>query len=176
MAIIVTVGTDHHPFDRLVNWVDQWANDHPEVDVLVQRGRSDAPRHARSEAFMDPGSLAEAMADADAVVCHGGPSSIMEARAAGHRPIVVPRDPALGEHVDGHQLRFAAALEGEGLIDRPTTPAGLHALLDRSLVEPTRLAADDRATGAETVARIGNLIDDLVEGARAPTARDRSVA
>ena len=38
-----------------------------------------------------------------------------DARAGGHLPILVPRDPALGEHVDGHQMRFAGWVESKGL-------------------------------------------------------------
>ena len=32
----------------------------------------------------------------------------------GKVPIVVPRRPTLGEHVDGHQLRFVARMQEEG--------------------------------------------------------------
>ncbi len=36
--VLVTVGTDHHRFDRLIGWVDRWAAAHPEARVLVQHG------------------------------------------------------------------------------------------------------------------------------------------
>ena len=32
--VVVSVGTDHHPFDRLVEWVDRWAGEHPDVSGL----------------------------------------------------------------------------------------------------------------------------------------------
>ncbi len=44
--VLVSVGTDFHPFDRLVAAVDRWAAQHPEARVVVQHGRSRAPRHA----------------------------------------------------------------------------------------------------------------------------------
>lgn len=161
--VVVTVGTDHHPFPRLLGWIDRWAAERPEVTVFVQRGHTAAPAHARSEPFVTPGDLEAMLATAAAVVCHGGPGSIMEARAAGLRPLVVPRDPDLGEHVDGHQLTFTAALEREGLIDRPTDEAALGGLLDEALRAPTRLAPTGDAV-PEAVRRIGDLIDGLVTG------------
>jgi hypothetical protein len=53
---------------------------------------------------------------ADVVVLHGGPASIMEVRGLGKLPVVVPRDPRYGEHVDGHQLRFARRMSAAGLV------------------------------------------------------------
>ena len=37
---------------------------------------------------------------------HGGPSSFIEAMAAGKVPVVVPRRGDLGEHVNDHQADF----------------------------------------------------------------------
>ena len=57
--------------------------------------------------------LAELLLSADAVVTHGGPGLIMEARAAGHCPIVVPRDlEAAGEL---ERLATATADPAEGV-------------------------------------------------------------
>jgi hypothetical protein len=40
----------------------------------------------------------------------------MDARSAGHVPVCVPRDPALGEHVDHHQQRFADLVDRAGVV------------------------------------------------------------
>ena len=69
--VVVSVGTDHHRFDRLIDWIDRWCDDHPDVAVLVQRGTSRAPRTARSFEMLDYDTLTEAMASADAVVVQG---------------------------------------------------------------------------------------------------------
>ena len=100
--ILVTVGTDHHRFDRLVQWFDEWVDqqsvaDH--IDALVQRGTS-APGNVDSIEYMEFNQLKEAIIAAEIVVTHGGPGSIMECRRAGCMPIVCPRDPAKGEHID----------------------------------------------------------------------------
>ncbi|MGX9901874.1 glycosyltransferase [Arthrobacter sp. SA17] len=107
-SISVLVGTDHHEFSRLVDWADGWAAEHPQDKVTVQFGHSRAPASAEGHSFMSPAALAELMAASDIVVAHGGPATISGARAAGHVPLVLPRDPALGEHVDDHQQRFAS--------------------------------------------------------------------
>ena len=107
--IYVTVGTDHHPFPRLVSWVDRWQAARPDsgVRVLVQHGATAAPTLADGVAYLDNERHAAALQAAVAVVCHGGPGSIVDARRSGKFPIVVPRDNSLGEHVDDHQIRFA---------------------------------------------------------------------
>ena len=113
--ILVIAGTDVHPFGRLSGWADAWADAHPDDDVLVQHGYTPAPARARGIEMFTPDELAEALAGADAVVCHGGPGTISTVRAAGLLPVVLPRDPARGEHVDGHQLRFARWAGDRGL-------------------------------------------------------------
>jgi len=50
--VFVTVGTDHHPFDRLCAWADAWvsAARHPEIPWFVQSGTSRAPATASTSA------------------------------------------------------------------------------------------------------------------------------
>lgn len=117
-SLLVTVGTDHHRFDRIIEWVDAWFEDQPTgtVSVLVQHGFSAPSRHGNNVQFMKHDELQTAIATADIVVTHGGPASIFEARRQGHLPLCVPRDPARQEHVDGHQVRFARKVASLGLI------------------------------------------------------------
>ena len=114
--VFVTVGTDFHPFDRLVDWADTWATTNPSVRVVVQYGKSREPQVAEGHAFLSPDGLHRQMDFADLVVTHGGPATITEARRRRCTPICVPRDPSLGEHVDDHQQRFAAFLGTRGLV------------------------------------------------------------
>lgn len=115
-SIVASVGTDHHPFDRMVSWMDDVARHHPELDVFVQHGRTAGPAHADGAALIPVQDLRDRFARARVVVCHGGPATIMDAVDAGHRPIVVPRDPARGEHVDDHQQLFARRLGADGRV------------------------------------------------------------
>ncbi|MCZ2402948.1 hypothetical protein IV498_07055 [Paenarthrobacter sp. Z7-10] len=107
ISISVLLGTDHHPFSRLVTWADTWAAAHPADSVTVQYGHSFAPSVAVGHSFLSPRDLDEVVGSSDIVITHGGPASISSARAAGHLPLVLARDPRLGEHVDDHQQRFA---------------------------------------------------------------------
>lgn len=105
--ILVLTGTDVHRFDRICDWADARSDAHPVEDIVVQHGFTESPRIARGVNLLTPDELDEALAGADVVVTHGGPGTISRVRSAGHFPIIVPRDPELGEHVDDHQLRFA---------------------------------------------------------------------
>ena len=152
--VLALVGTDHHRFDRLVDWIDDAARLRPDVSFLVQHGASRAPVVAEGRDFVPHALLSELLAGADAVVCHGGPGTIMDARAAGHVPICVPREPRLREHVDDHQVRFARTVGAVGVVVSVRDHADFAAALDQALsgmgsrgpgfadTEPTRLARE----------------------------------
>jgi UDP-N-acetylglucosamine transferase subunit ALG13 len=164
--LLVTVGTDHHPFDRLVRWAGAWLDGHPgRLRCLMQTGTSAAPSGpADWQAYLEYDALQEAMASAAAVVCHGGPGTILGARHTGAVPIVVPRQHRLGEHVDDHQVAFSRRLAADGdEIHLAETEADLHRLLDRVAAEPAafRAGLGDRATGG-AVRAFERLVDGLV--------------
>jgi len=109
--ILVTLGTHPQPMDRLVGWVDGLIADGTVDAATIQAaafGRR--PEHARAIDIVGVDELAALMDAAARIVTHGGPGSILQVLARGRRPIVVPRDPSLGEHVDDHQQRFVAWL------------------------------------------------------------------
>lgn len=160
--VFVTVGTDHHPFDRLIDWVDRWAPRAPAVRFVVQYGTAHPPAHAEGTPFVGPDEFASTLDTAAAVVCSGGPGAIMESRAAGLRPIVVPRRAGLGEHVDDHQRRFADFMSRRGLVTLADDEAGLDAALDALVADPEAYRIDQPDAVPPGVARIGALIDDLV--------------
>lgn len=130
--VVVLLGTDHHQFDRLVDWADEVALLRPDLRFLVQHGSSRAPTYAEGLAFLPHRELMDRIGQAAAVACHGGPGTIMDARGAGHVPVCVPRDPALGEHVDGHQVRFAALAARAGVVCTVDRVDQFHAALHRA--------------------------------------------
>jgi UDP-N-acetylglucosamine transferase subunit ALG13/GT2 family glycosyltransferase len=170
--VVVSLGTDHHSFDRLVRWIDDYARRHRDLRVLVQHGHSDAPRKADGTPFLPGEELGELMRRARVVVAHGGPGTILQARGTGHVPIVVPRDPELGEHVDDHQLLFVQRLEDTERVRSCTTPQQLAELIDRALASPEEFrVGEDREEGPERAAlRAGALIDLLTAPAGAAAA------
>jgi UDP-N-acetylglucosamine transferase subunit ALG13/GT2 family glycosyltransferase len=160
--VLVSLGTDHHRFDRLIAWADAWAREHPSVAVLLQHGRSAAPQVCQGRDYLERDAVEDALRRAVVVVCHGGPATITEARRHGHLPIVVPRDPRLGEHVDDHQMRFTARLEESGLIRRATGEEQFHTTLDKAIAQPVDFRIDGVPGGAsEAALRAGRLIDLL---------------
>lgn len=122
--IFVAVGTHHQPFDRLLRAAEVAALALSEP-LVAQRGVSRIDLRAEVHDVLPPEAFDHLLREARVVVLHGGSSSFLQARALGRRPIVVPRRPEHAEHVDDHQLRFAAALdpaealvvEPEGLLD-----------------------------------------------------------
>lgn len=173
--LVVIVGTDVHPFDRLLTWVGRWLGDRGEhaPRCLVQYGSSAAPTFAADGvAFLPHEELQAVLADASVVVSHGGPATITECRRARRLPIVVPRDPALGEHVDGHQQRFAGMFSDQGLIRLAVDEDELRTALDDALrtpeafrvATPAEQARDEQAPDA--VQAVGDIVDGLIAGRR----------
>lgn len=152
--VLVVVGTDHHPFVRLVTWVDAWAELHPDVRVLVQHGHAPPPAHAEGAKLLPHDQLGALFADATVIICHGGPATIADARTAGTRPLVVPRDPDHGEHVDEHQMLFAERLARRHEIDLVRSREQLHATIDAVLADPSTHRADTSAVAREVAAAV----------------------
>ncbi len=113
--IFVIMGTDVHPFSRLCSWADQWIRTRPTDHVLVQHGYTPPPAIAQGVEILSPEELGRTLATTDVAISHGGPGTISAIRTAGLQPIVFPRDPEHGEHVDGHQMRFAKWASDRGI-------------------------------------------------------------
>lgn len=162
--ILVLVGTDMHPFIRICEWADRWASLHQEDHILVQHGYTNPPEIARGVGILTPDALAEAISDAQVVITHGGPGTIAAVRAAGIIPVIVPRDPELGEHVDSHQLRFAAWAGEHGLgtviVNIQDLDCAVAAAFDGRLERPAGLSSQVQGT----TRIIGALAQDLANG------------
>lgn len=170
--VFVTVGTDHHPYDRLMNWTDEWleAGGSERAHVFVQYGTSTPPTIARSRDYLPHKDMQAVISRSTAVVCHGGPSTIMEMRYKGLVPIVAPRNSALGEHVDDHQIRFARRIAPLGTIRLVETRDDLFGLLDLALASPEKFrATNDDTEIAASVHKFEELVEDLRK--RAPRSR-----
>lgn len=170
-VVFVTVGTDHHRFDRLMDWMQQWLEANRHVRCVVQHGPAIPPAGAECHDFLPHDAMQELFHRATVVVCQGGPGSIAESRQSGRLPIVVPRLSRHDEVVDDHQVRFSRHVADRGKIALAETAEDLHAHLDRALKEPAEYAVyggDDDI--APAIARFGRLVEDLVN---APGGRRR---
>lgn len=132
---VVTVGTDHHPFSRLIGWVNDWLGEHPQrADMFfVQFGPSEIEPACPRARFLEAGRLDDVLDDADVMICHGGPGSIADAWRRGQKPIAVPRLRRFGEVVDDHQVDFCRKLDGLGSIRLAEDAGTLAALIDEAI-------------------------------------------
>lgn len=158
--VVASVGTDHHRFDRMLEWIGDAAQQ-LDLDVFVQRGATPAREGVPGVDYTAADELGRLMAAADYVVCHGGPGTISLARSNGHKPIVIARDPARDEHVDDHQMRYVAKLTAEGQID---STQSFDELLGLLAAPRPRLEVADTDPAADAVREFGSLVAKLAAG------------
>ncbi len=116
--IFATVGTDEHPFRRLVEELHRLVKEGKVKErVVVQRGYTPYSGDLLETYEILPfPRLLEFIKKARVVITHGGPGSIALSLMNGKIPVVIPRDPKFGEIVDDHQVRFVRFLQGGGKI------------------------------------------------------------
>lgn len=164
--VLCLLGTDHHPFTRMLDWIDAWQRAAGQTArVLVQHGfTSPLGTTAMSQIdFLGHHDLMKVLSKARAVLCHGGPGTIFDCRRAGLLPVVLPRSADHGEHVDNHQVLFTQRLAAAQLIDRVRTEEELHRALHSALQRSrtTLESADDEAVAASTQ-RLSALVDEAL--------------
>lgn len=171
--ILVTVGTNEQPFDRLV---DAAAGLDVAEPVVVQHGSAATRGTDDWFDFLSFERMVELMEEARAVVCHAGVGSIMLACRHGKRPLVVPRRLHLGEAVDDHQLALARRLDGIGvvrLVEDESTLGRAVAGAERA-VEPLRLSDDLRLERQALATDVRRCLETIV--ARSGTTAGAPVA
>jgi len=162
MRLFISAGTDHHHFDRLMGWAGNWADAHPEDTVVVQHGTTPPPKGVEAAELFRRDEMRAQIESADVVVISGGPGGVMDVRATGRRPIVVARRHALGEHVDDHQHAFARHLAETGLAVCVETEDEFTAAIDDARTNPEQWQVSPQTEPPPGIARIGQLIDELV--------------
>jgi UDP-N-acetylglucosamine transferase subunit ALG13 len=164
MHVFVSVGTDHHPFERLVGWAERWAAAHPEDTVVVQHGTTRAPAGVEHAELYRRDEMRAQLESADAVVISCGPGGVMDVRSTGRRPVVVARRADLGEHVDDHQQAFARHLARTGLAVCVETEQEFAEVLEDARRDAPAWRVQAESAAPSGIARIGELIDELVWG------------
>lgn len=155
LRILVTVGSDHHPFDRLVRAVDEWMDSAgPGVSLITQHGTASPPRHGTAYSFLPHEELIEHMSNADLLVTQGGPMGIVESRQMGIIPIVMPRLKARGEVVDDHQVDLCRYLNERGELWLVEDASQVAPVLDRAAAEPEALRIDPVVTAGHVQASV----------------------
>jgi len=142
LRVLVSLGTIRYPFRRLVERMREILP--ADAEVLWQTGATDVSDLGLENAHrvLPASEMAQAMRDADIVVAHSGVGSALEALDAGRVPVLVPRTPAHGEHVDAHQLQVGEELDRRGLaILRSVEELDMSALLGAARGTVLKVAA-----------------------------------
>jgi UDP-N-acetylglucosamine transferase subunit ALG13 len=109
-VIFLTVGTGL-PFNRLVQHMDTWAEQHDDQPIFAQLGDlkpSDyRPEHMEWTRVLPAREFDVACDLADIIVAHAGMGSILAALTVCKPIVILPRKAALGEQLNGHQLATA---------------------------------------------------------------------
>ena len=151
--IFVTVGAQM-AFDRLIEWVDDWAVEEGRQDVVAQIGPSSyQPRQIEVVPFMSPPEFRQRLAEADAIIAHAGMGSIINALELGKPIVVVPRRSALGETRNDHQVATARRLAEEGLVLEADTPERLREQM-KKLAGPKRSASISESAQDSLIERL----------------------
>lgn len=164
--VLVSVGTDMHPFERLIDWVQAWLSTPAAqgVQVVVQHGSSRAPTGCLAVELLPLDTLLELMRRATVVVLQGGPGGILDARSCGKLPLVLARHHSLGEHVDNHQVAFTSRLARDGYIQLAHDEQHFSELLNQAVTAPerVRIAVDEDAPPAPAPERIEQEVTSLL--------------
>lgn len=112
--IFVATGTQF-PFDRLIQYMDKWAEQHEEL-VFAQIGEGELkPKNIGWKRFIGQDEYNKAISEASVFISHAGMGNIISAKEHGVPVIVINRQADLGEHRNDHQtegLTWMGELEG----------------------------------------------------------------
>lgn len=157
--LVVSLGTDYHHFDRLVEWVEDFLRSNPEVTCLFQHGFTRAPQGADGVERMPRTELLGHYQRAKVVLVQGGPGSILDAREVGLIPFAVPRLKEFDEVVDNHQVQFSKVMESRGETIIATDSQDLAQKLKNALANPDSVRAEPRVAESDVAAN--NLAEAL---------------
>lgn len=108
--IFVTVGSQM-PFERMIDIVDQWAGNNPDVKVVAQVGNSEKQYHnLESHKLLTPSEFDSYVEKCGLMVSHAGMGSILTSREYGKSIVTMPRLSRFKETRNDHQVDTANRL------------------------------------------------------------------
>ncbi|GAA0403039.1 hypothetical protein GCM10009133_09700 [Cocleimonas flava] len=112
--IFVAVGTQFS-FNRLIEYMDDWAAEHDESVIAQISDGSYTPKNMEWERFLNGEQYNKNIKEASVFVSHAGMGNIISAREQQTPIIVMNRQFKLGEHRNDHQadgLKWMGKLDG----------------------------------------------------------------
>jgi UDP-N-acetylglucosamine transferase subunit ALG13 len=161
MKVYVTVGS-MLPFERLIKAMDQWARQHPDVEVVAQTGGgSYVPTAMKHQAMVAPDAYRRHCAEADVIVSHVGMGTVITAAEVGKPLVALPRRRDLQEVTSDHQIATAKWLRQKPGVEVVDDEAQLGAAIERMLGGP---AVEDfgAASREKLVSCVKAFLDDAV--------------
>lgn len=137
--ILLTVGTEQFPFDRLVRAFDELFYTSLRGECgFAQIGSSNyVPKNVEYGRLLPFQDFQSRVQEASVVVSHAGAGSLLTIERFEKPCVTVPRLKRFGEHVDDHQLDLAHRFAGTG---RARVVRNLYELGDHLLSELERSA------------------------------------
>src|SRR3990170_1877416 len=114
VLIFVSVGANPHPFNRLVEKMDELVrNGEVKEEVILQVGMTPyQPMYVKKcKKFWSIKEYESILKKCNLIISHAGLGNVMAAREHKKPIIVVPRQKRFSEHIDDHQLELSHYLE-----------------------------------------------------------------
>lgn len=112
--ILVSVGTEQFPFDRLMSWLEVLKDNDllQGEEIVVQYGNCRVlPSGVKVYRLLKEDTFRELIQQARLVIAHCGEGTVLLLDTLELPYILVPRSKRFNEHVDEHQVELALALE-----------------------------------------------------------------
>jgi UDP-N-acetylglucosamine transferase subunit ALG13 len=118
--ILVTVGTEKFPFNRLMQWIDNLIKKgtlQPEKEeIIIQYGSCTiVPHIVENYSVLIETDFLRLLTKARLIIAHCGEGSIDLLSLINKPFILVPRKSCFQEHVDNHQVELAQKLADQGI-------------------------------------------------------------
>jgi|SRR6185312_696026 len=135
--VFVTVGATL-PFDRLVSMVAELESRGklPERVVIQTGAGGIRPAGIETHESLSFEQIQDELRRADIVICHAGTGSLITALREGCRVVAVPRQAALKEVYDDHQVEIAESFAVRGLVEVANNPEELAEALAKARRKP----------------------------------------
>ncbi len=118
ILILVTVGTQKFPYERLIKTIDNLVKEHKiQEKVFMQIGTSQfTPKYCDYERYVPHEELNKKLDECSLLITHSGVGMIISACNRDKPVIVLPRLKKYGEHVDDHQVEIAEAFSEKNYV------------------------------------------------------------
>lgn len=114
--VLVSVGTQKQPFDRMFELV-KGSRSLRKEKIIAQIGYTKfESKRIETFEFIPLEQMEEYISQADIIISHGGVGTIFSALKKGKKVIAIPRLKKYGEHINDHQIEICEELENEGYI------------------------------------------------------------